>query len=459
MASDEAEIRATRLTKLWTLATGLAKGKFALILGTVAALNFLRLASSVLLTRMLDAHAFGVAGFITSVTIVFGMVSDLGIFAFVVRHKEADDARFLDEVWTIRLLRSFVLGTVTILLASPVAHLLAKPELTLPLACSGALFVGEGVGSMAFAVGVRHQQLGRLATMDVLAGAIQLPISIVLALWLRSYWALVFAGILGSFFKAALSYLLFEGSVRRFRFNAARMREMWSFSRYIAGSSILTMVVTQSDKMALTRLMPLNLFGYYSIATTLAAAPSALVQQYCSRVIYPYFAALWRDDPEKMRAQYYSRRRKVTLFYTFSVAMAIGFAPLIVEILYDHRYAQVGTYLAILLISPCLAMNNSIAQQVLIASGRVQHTMYMNIARCTWLLVFGIVGYFTLGTMGVVIAVGTIEVGALLYSWTVLIPARMFKAHEEFLTLAVGFAGFVIGAVLARLAFDLLGRV
>jgi len=434
----------------------LARGKFTLILFTVVSLNVLRVVSSMTLTRLLDAEAFGVAGFITSVTIVFGMVSDLGIFAFAVRHKDGGDPRFLDEVWTIRLLRSFVLAGLTVALASPIAHLLGKAELTLALVCSSAFFIGEGMTSMAFATGVRHQQLRRLAVMDLVAVAGQLPISIALALWLQSYWALVFAGIIGSFLKVLLSYLLFPDSLRRVRFNFGRMKEMWDFSRYIGGSSAVTMLVTQSDKVAFARLMPLQLFGYYSIATSLATAPANLVTQYCNRVIYPHFAALWREAPEKLREQYYARRRRVTLFYVLGVGGVIGLAPLIVEILYDHRYAQIGIYLAILLISPCLAMNNTIANEAMIAAGRLSNTLVMNIVRFAWLIVMGIAGYLALGIMGAVIAVGTVEVGALLYNWIVLSRTGLLNLKEEFLILAVALAGVGLGTAVTKLAFHLL---
>jgi O-antigen/teichoic acid export membrane protein len=459
MAAEEAEADAARFMRLRNLAVRTAQGKFVLILSTVVMLNLLRIVSSMVLTRLLDAEAFGVTGFILSVTFVFAMVSDLGIFAFVVRHRDATDPRFLDEVWTIRLIRSLLLAVIVAALASPIAHLLGKPQLTLALAVSGSYFIGEGISSMAFATAVRSQQLRRLATMDVIAAAIQLPVSIGLALWLHSYWALIFGNIAGSVLKTLLSYWLFAGSARHFRFSRARMIEMWGFSRFIAGSSILTMVVTQSDKIALTRLMSLEMFGFYSIATALATAPAALVQQYCNRVIYPYFAALWREAPDKLAEHYYARPRKVRLFYTLAVGAAIGLAPLAVEILYDHRYSPVASYLAILLISPCLAMNNTIANEAMVASGRVGMTLTMNIVRALWLLIGGIAGYTVMGTMGLVIAVGTIEVGAMLYSWSVLMRMEIFKAGQEMLTLIAGGIGYVVGSVVCALAFHLLNML
>lgn len=459
MAVEGAEASTARLARLRNFAASAARGKFALILSTVVMLNLLRIVSSMVLTRLLDAEAFGATGFIMSVMFVFGMISDLGIFAFVVRHRDAADARFLDEVWSIRLLRSFALTGVVAALSAPIAHALDKPELTWALACSSAYFILDGIGSMTFATAVHRQQLRRLATADVLAAACQLPISIVLALWLKSYWALIWAMLANVAVKALLSYWLFPGSARRFRFNRARMTEMWTFSRYIAGSSIFTMISTQADKIALTRLMPLHSFGLYSIATTLAASAAPLVQQYCNRVIYPYFAALWHAAPDTLANHYYARPRKVVLFYTLAMGAAIGLAPVAVDILYDQRYAPVATYLAILLISPCLAMNNTVATEAMVATGRVSMSFAMNIVRVLWLIVGGIVGYLAMGVMGVVIAVGTIEVGAMLYSWSVLIRLGIFRLREELLIVSAGAIGFVVGSLLARLIMPILGMI
>ena len=68
-----------------------------------AATLVLRLGGNIVLTRLLDPHAFGVVGVIVSLMMVLAMISDLGFFDFVIRHKKGGDPRFLDIIWTIRL--------------------------------------------------------------------------------------------------------------------------------------------------------------------------------------------------------------------------------------------------------------------------------------------------------------------------------------------------------------------
>ena len=141
----------------------LAVSGTASIVATAIATNLLRIASSVTLTRLLDAQAFGIVGIVTSVAIILQLVSDIGVLPFVVRHERGDDRAFLDEIWTLRLIRSTALTIVMAALAIPVSRFLDKPEFALILAIWSVNFFIDGLSSMVFATAVREQRLWRLA--------------------------------------------------------------------------------------------------------------------------------------------------------------------------------------------------------------------------------------------------------------------------------------------------------
>ncbi len=86
-------------------------GDTAIVVGTMLIQNMIRVVGSMILTRMLSAEAFGVIGVISSVAVTFGLLSDIGIVAFVVRHERSNERTFLDEVWTLRMIRSLLLTT------------------------------------------------------------------------------------------------------------------------------------------------------------------------------------------------------------------------------------------------------------------------------------------------------------------------------------------------------------
>ena len=430
-------IRGLTVQRLRQLATGGA----ASVAFNVAATNLLRIASSMTLTRLLDSQAYGVVGIITSIAYMLTMLTDIGLLGFIVRHAEGDDQRFLDQVWTIRLLRGIGLAILMMAIAKPGAALLGKPEVGPVVAVWSVSFILEGLSSLAFATAVRAGQLWRLSSLDLAANVTTLIVSVATALIWHSYWALIAGMTSGAVIKMILSYILFPGAGRRLRVSRARSAELWRFSRFIAMSSMLSLLILQSDKLVLAKLMPLSAYGLYAIAVTLAAAPGALTGPYVTRVLYPAYAKTFRAEPEKLRHVFYSARRKVTLLYMVGAGCLIGGARLIISILYDPRYHGVTPFLQLIGISTMLRMATSAANEVLIAAGLMRATLMANICRVIWLAAGGAVGLWTGNIMLLVAIVGTVELPGMICYWWYLYRAHLLDLREEGYGLAVGAAG------------------
>ena len=206
-------------------------------------------------------------------------------------------------------------------------------------------------------------------------------------------------------------------------------------------SSMLSLLILQSDKLVLAKLMPLSAYGLYAIAVTLAAAPGALTGPYATRVLYPAYAKTFRAEPEKLRHVFYSARRKVTLLYMVGAGCLIGGARLIISILYDPRYHGVTPFLQLIGISTMLRMATSAANEVLIAAGLMRATLMANICRVIWLSAGGAVGLWTGNIMLLVAIVGTVELPGMICYWWYLYRAHLLDLREEGYGLAVGAAG------------------
>jgi len=437
----------------------IAVGGTASIAVSVFATNILRIVSSMTLTRLLDTHAFGVVGVITSVAYMLTMLSDVGLYNFVVRHKEGDDPRFLNQVWTIRLVRGLTLMLVMVAISRPAAVLLDKPELALVIAVWSVSFLIDGLSSMSFAIAPRNQWLWRLSMMEFAASVCGLIVSVAAALVTRSYWALIGGMIFSSVVKACLSYLVFPGSGRRWNFNIVRSRELWRYSRYIAMSSLLSLAILQSDKLVLARLMPLATYGLYAIATTLAVTPGMLAAQYATRVLYGAYSHTVRNDPANLANVFYTVRRKVILLYMFGVGGLIGGAPLLIEILYDPRYRGVAHFLQLLAIAPLLRLSVLSANEAMLALGYTRSTFMANICRIIWLAIGGAIGLATGHIMLLVATVGTIEVPGLLCFWWNLRRVRLLNLREESYGLIAGVFGIGAGWIVARLGMMLIAHL
>lgn len=428
-------------------------GGTMVVLATVGLSAVIRIGSTMALTRLLDAEAYGVIGLVLSISYALTMLSDLSFAPYVIRHAEGADPRFLDRVWTLRLLRSIGLTALLAVTAPLFARYAHQPSLAPVLRAYSIFFALDGLASLTFATAIREQQLRRLSTVELGTSVFQTLLSIALAALWHSYWAILVALIAGQALKTVLSYALFAGSRRRFDLNREQARDIWRFARLLIVSSLLTMVISQLDKFVLLRIMPLAAFGLYTIATALAVAPQQLVGPYVSRILLPVYAQAWRETPETLARTFYRRKRSVMLLYMAAVGGLMGCADLVVAILYDPRFTGVTPYLRLLAVNSLLVFNNDAAVEALIAAGRTAAPLHANIARIVWLVLFVTPAAIAGKVILIVAAVAGMELGAALYLWWLLGRLRVLNVGEEALGLLAAGAGGAAGFGLARLAF------
>lgn len=426
------------------------------VAGTVMFLNVTRIINSAILTRLLTAEAFGVVGIITSVSVTFGLMSDIGINAFIVRHKDSNDPRFLDELWTLRMVRSIALTVAVAALSGPIAAYLDKPDLQMAIAAGGLIFLLDGIDSMMFFTALRNREVKRLNRIDIIGQVFIITASITMALLLRNYWAILVANLIGQVFRIWMSYAWFAGSARRVRFSRARAAELWSFSRFITGSTILTLIISQTDKVALSKLFPLEMFGLYMIASNLAGAPAGLASTYTGRILYPRLAEVAREARASLPFEYYRIRLQVSMLYAFAVGGMIACAPLIITLIYDPRYLPAIAYFQVLLISSFFLMGTMAANQAMIALGYSMFTLQTNVVRLTFLVIGGWWAYTHFGTFGLVWVVGLIEFVALLFGWIWLRRHGLLNLSKEALILLAGAGGLLLGYGVDRAGLALL---
>jgi len=89
------------------------------------------------------------------------------------------------------------------------------------------------------------------------------------------------------------------------RFRSALLRSIWRFAAGMSGISALGVILTQLDKLTLSRLVTLEQFGYYSLATVVASG-LYLVASPVYTAAFPRFSQLAsRGEMEAVRAVYH----------------------------------------------------------------------------------------------------------------------------------------------------------
>ncbi|MGE0408035.1 MAG: oligosaccharide flippase family protein [Amphiplicatus sp.] len=429
-----------------------AANSVPVLVGTIAAMNVLRIASNLVLTRLLAPEAFGVVGILSSIQVVLQMATDMGYHAFIVRAREAENPHFLNVVWTVRLIRAVILTIVMLAGAGVLAAAFGKPEIQIPIAAASLLFLFEGLRSLHPFVAERARRVSYITVIEFAVFLLQMTATIAACFLLRSFWGIIVGMYVGAAATTLFSYVFYRGGLHRLAFDRRIGADLWAFARIVVVSSIITIILGQADKIFIGRTLSLDQFGLYMLAVNLTMAAQGLIRPYVQRVLFPLFAETARLAPEKLGEIYYKSRWRMTFGVAFLLGGGVGGGRLLVRILFDDRYLDAGLFVSLLCLTPLFLLATLPAEQLLVALGRIRTALEANVVRLVWIALAAPLGLYLYGVVGLVAAFALIEFAASLYWWTRLRQAGYFDWREEALPIGAALIGATLGFTADRLA-------
>lgn len=319
----------------------------------------IRLGSSLILTRLLDPSAYGLIATVMVFMTFMVMLSDLGINPIVMADERGDDQAFLGTLWTMQVLRGFVLAAVIGLLsllwmhAQNVGWIASSSTYANPLLPQIAMLLSvwllvNGFTSLNEPRLIRNLHQGAIARLDMACKFVTTLITLALAFMFRSVWAIALAMVIGALVRTIATHIYFAGPPMIFRLDWKEMGRVLMLSRWVALNSLLTVLVTQSDKALLGYRFGLDTLGVYSIALSLVGAATVIVGQFSSNLGVPVIRALLERPADERQKAYY-RVRLIPDAYCVAVGLGmVLLGPIFFKIAYDPRYEIGGMFLAFL---------------------------------------------------------------------------------------------------------------
>ncbi|MFJ4456087.1 oligosaccharide flippase family protein [Pseudomonas sp. NPDC089392] len=434
----------------------------ALNLLAVFASQAIRLGGNLVITRLLVPEMFGVMAIATTVAVLLQMLSDVGLRPNVIQSSRGDEPLFLDTVWTLQIVRGFVLFLLTLLLALgaeftqyiqlwPAHSTYASPELPMVLALSGLTAVIYGFQSPKVDVAIRIFQQKKVVIAELISQVVGLIVMLVAGYLTRSIWSLVAAGLVGTLVFTVLSHLIFQGPRNRLQWDPATLREVFDYGRWILLSSSVGVLAMQGDRIWFGGSMSATELGVYSIAVSILGVIQSVLQRLAGAVALPAFSEATRSgDMERVRSLYYRSRTLFDLSSLFACGFLLTASPLMISWLYDARYAGAGNTIAILSLS-LFTLRFTLAHQLWLAMGLTKYVAMDNVIR--------VVALFVL--LPVLMAIGGVTYaiwGVALHSYFTLFlifqvnrQLGLLDLKREIVVLPALVVGYLFGEMVTRL--------
>ena len=331
--------------RLHTLLTGNSlkaremRGSFWVMLGYVLS-QALRLASNLLLTRLLLPEAFGVMAIVHTITTGLVMFSDIGLMASLMRSQRLDDEKFLDTAWTFQVLRSLVIWVVSILIAMPLARFYGYPEITylLPLSCFSVVLAGFYPIKVLLAN--KQLRLFKITFFPIAAQVVGLVAMAIVAFYTKHVSALAIGGLVTNFVLLFFYMGALEGRNNRFFIEGAAFSELFTVGKWVFVSSAFTFLVDGMPKLILGKVLSGEHMGVYAVGLVLAVLPSLVVSMLSGRVLLPLFGEAEKDQAGALKI--IQARRLLMLAGFMGVSVVALVSPLFFALLYTDAYKMSG---------------------------------------------------------------------------------------------------------------------
>ncbi|MGF1583278.1 MAG: oligosaccharide flippase family protein [Gemmataceae bacterium] len=298
----------------------------------------IRLGSNLILTRLLAPEVYGILGTAMAVVTMFEWLSDLGIQTTLVRHPKGGQRTFLLTGWWLGLGRAVMIALLGASAAWPLASGYSAPALFVVLLVLSTRPLLYALRSPGIHLLKRELNYRSLFLEEVAQTAVGTIVSLSVAYFFASIWAIVVGTVAGTITAVVASYLL------------CPMRLEWAWNREASkelvtvGGRILVNTLVMAAWLNIDRLLglwfvPVKEMGLYFVALNLAAVGEGFLARTCD-VHYSMLARL----PNLQAQMDWHKQMKARLVFWGSPLLILGVitAPTVIRILYDPRYWSAG---------------------------------------------------------------------------------------------------------------------
>jgi O-antigen/teichoic acid export membrane protein len=398
----------------------------------------IRLATNIVLARLLSPDAFGLMSVVYILMVGLSLFSDLGINRSVVQSPRGHEPELLDTAWTIQVIRGAGLGAMSLVIAAGFGiadkfdwlkadTVYADHRLPLVIAAFSLVALFAGLESIRIGLAKRQMQMRTLTAIDLSSQIAAAVAMLVVAYLFKSFWALVVGALLAGILRCIMGHVMLPGHQEHLRIDRSAARELLGHGKWIFLSSILGFAAVNGDRLLLGGLIDTHAFGLYAVAFLLVNVLQVVAATVCFNVAYPAFSEVYRERPKDLPRTIDHFQWAYDAIVVTIAAVFITGGPAIVSLLYDTRYQGAGWIMSVLA-AGAIGLRYQVVEQCYQAVGRPEIATLSNFLRLIALAVGIWAGNFIAGFTGAVVGIALSQYA----TWPVAI---WFKARYEVLTL------------------------
>lgn len=277
--------------------------------------NGIGFVSTIILARLLTPNDFGLVAIAMAAAAIAASVSDLSLTQALVKFETLSESDF-DTAWTLNFFRAIALSCLLVLSSWPLSLAYADARLV-------PIFAVVAIGSA-----VRSLENPRIVSyrrsldfkpdfmFDVCEKLSSFIICIIIAIFYKTYWALVIGNTASVLFRVTLTYVRLPYLPR---FKTSSWRSLLSFSIWLTFAEIVKTINQRSIPLLVGFFLPTSVVGQFSVGERVASMPIRETIGALQSTLFPAFSMM-KNDVARIRSAYLRAQAMMCL-----LAVPLGF--------------------------------------------------------------------------------------------------------------------------------------
>lgn len=315
---------------------------------TEVAVRLLMPIVNMVLARLLTPEAFGVVTTLTMIITFAEIFTDAGFQKYLIQHEFTSD-RDRDEstcvaFWS-NLFTSIIIWVVIAIFSEQLATLVGNPGLGIVLVIACASIPLEAFSSIQMALYKRDLDFKTLFKVRMVSVIIPLVVTIPLAFWLRTYWALVIGTLTRDMVNALLLTWYSKWKPRLF-YSLKKLKEMFSFTMWSMIEQVSIWLTSYVDIFIVGTMLSQYYLGLYKTSSTLVGQILGLITATTTPILFSALSRLQSDEAEFQ--QIFFRFQK--LVGLLVIPMSVGvfcFSNLVTSVVLGNQWMEASGFIGL----------------------------------------------------------------------------------------------------------------
>ena len=304
--------------------------------------------ANMVLARLLTPDTFGVVATITMIVSFVEIFTDAGFQKYLVQHEFKDDTD-REHSTTVAFWSNFVLSlflwAIIAIFCEPLARLVGNPGLGNVIAIACVTIPLTAFSSIQMALYKRDFDFKNLFKARAAGILVPIFVTIPLALWLRSYWALVIGTIATSLVNAVVLTLYSKWKPRLF-YSWCKLKEMLSFSIWSMVEAICIWLTGYIDIFIIGIYLNEYYLGIYKTSMATVGQIVSLITSVTTPILFSALSRL-QSDREAFSDMFFKFQKLVGILV---IPLGVGiycFKGLVTDILLGSQWGDAANFIGL----------------------------------------------------------------------------------------------------------------